>query len=98
MQHQMSGASAPQLAPTVAPQTHPPVTLPKLVPGAPKRRKSRAIWILVVLAIVAGGAYWARQAASRSQSAAIAARAVPTATVSKGTIVRTIRLNGTTAA
>ena len=74
MQHQMSGASAPQLAPPVAPQTHQPVTLPKLVPGAPKPRKSRAIWILLVLAIVAGGAYWARQAASRSQSAAVAAR------------------------
>src|SRR5687767_10054127 len=99
MQYQMSGASAPQIEPQIAPSTHPPATAPTLVPPARKRRKNRGLWILIGILILGALAYRAWQVTSAQQSAATAAaRAVRTATVYNGSLTRTIRLNGTTAA
>lgn len=95
MQYQMSSASVPN----VAPPPSGPTVAPRLVTPSPKRPFRRGLWLLLVLGLVAGAVWWARQLPSVRQAAGQSKPAVVrTATVGRGMLNKTIRLSGTTGA
>src|SRR5690349_21631226 len=98
MQFQMSsGASAPSLAPN-GPNVAPPV--PTLVPPKQKPPRGRRLGLIVALIVgaigVERGVHYVRQ--SGAESGAAKAAVVRTAVVTQGSVVRALRLTGTTGA
>jgi hypothetical protein len=95
MHSQMSGASAPILAPPPSA----PASAPALVPPRPKRSGAKRLgWIVFLILAAVGierGVHFARQTSTATESAA---QVIRTAAVTQGAIQRTVRLTGTTGA
>src|SRR5579884_2182725 len=95
MQPQASANSA-----SPAPVVSPPERKPQLVPPRVQHRRSRWKWWLAgaaLVSIIAAVLYWRRLAAPSSAGSAAGAL-IRTATVTTGTVERTLRLTGVTGA
>lgn len=96
MQYQMS------TAPGVAPPPSTPAAAPKVIHGAPKPPQRGKFWVIVPLLAVVGAIVWwfwprTESAAGRGTSGPPVVT-VRTATVGGGSVIRTLRLTGSTGA
>jgi multidrug resistance efflux pump len=89
----------PQVNPGPAPVAPRPVA-PQVLPAPEPERRPTSKWlILLVLAAVAGTAWWLwHKQAQMEEQAAVTKAAIRTATVQSGAVERTLRLSGVTAA
>jgi HlyD family secretion protein len=98
MQHQLSGASPAPLNAPPAPDKLSPQANPPGRAGTSPPRKPWVALILVVLLACAGVGYWVYTSHSQAEQTATTATATRTFTVAAGSLERTIRITGTTAA